>query len=47
MHLKQLSDCSGSESDKCTESRMKLVKGQCLSEEEKSTQGGQDSCGFS
>ena len=35
MHLKQLSDCSCSESDKYTESRMKLVEGECLSEEEK------------
>ena len=33
MRLKHLSDCLRSESDKDTESRMKLVKGKCLSEE--------------
>lgn len=32
MHLKQLSDCSRSGSSKQTESRMKLVEGECLSE---------------
>ena len=48
MYLKQLSDCSHSESDKYTENRMKLVEGECFSEEkEKSTQGSQELCGFS
>ena len=35
MQLKQVSDCSRSESDKYTESRMKRVEGDCLSEEKK------------
>ena len=35
MHLKQFSDCSRSESDKYTESRMKLVEEESLSEEKK------------
>ena len=32
MHLKQLSCCSHSDPDEYTESRMRLVEGECLSE---------------
>ena len=35
MNLKQLGDCSRSESDKYTESNMKLVEGKCFSKEKK------------
>ena len=47
IHLKQLSNYSRSDSDEYTESRMKLVDGECLSGKKRKEKGNQESCGFS